>query len=107
LEIAMVVTPHLAGRVDLLAYDGSNLTLIARTSGLTNHRIGDPDIAGGIRICENTPQMILAKMPWRKSGDSRMAAVSLSNGSLEVSPFKEPFTPQNVAKAKTCTIHPE
>ena len=107
LEIAMVVTPHLAGRVDLLAFDGSSLTLIARTSGLTNHRIGDPDIAGGIRICQNTPQMILAQMPWRKSGDSRMVAVSLSNGSLEVSPFKEPFTPQNVAKAKNCTIHPE
>jgi hypothetical protein len=36
-----------------------------------------------------------------------MVAVSLSNGSLSVSPFKEPFTPQNVAKAKNCSIHPE
>jgi len=107
LEIAMVVTPHLAGRVDLLAFDGRSLSLIVRTSGLTNHRIGDPDIAGGIRICQNTPQMLLAKMPWRKSGDSKMVAVSLSSGSLEVSPFKEPFTPQNVAKAKNCTFHPD
>ena len=105
-EIAMVVTPHLAGKVEVLAFDGAHLTPVATATGLTNHRIGDKDIAGGIRTCKGNPQMILAQMPWRSSADAAMVAVSLVDGTLAIAPFKEPFTPQNIAKAKNCTIHP-
>ncbi|MBW4960418.1 VCBS repeat-containing protein [Sulfitobacter sp. CW3] len=106
LEIAMVVTPHLAGKLVILAFDGAKLSPVATTTNLTNHRIGDTDIAGGIRTCDNAPQMILAQMPWRSSGDTTMVAVSLVNGTLKVAPFKEPFTAQNIAQAKSCRIHP-
>ncbi|WP_295509321.1 FG-GAP repeat domain-containing protein [uncultured Sulfitobacter sp.] len=105
-EIAMVVTPHLAGKLVILTFDGAHLTPIATTNGLTNHRIGDTDIAGGIRNCQGTPQMILAEMPWRTGGDAKMVAVSLSKGALTRAPFKEPFTQQNIAQALTCAIDP-
>jgi hypothetical protein len=105
-EIAMVVTPHLAGRLVLLAYDGSSLTEIATTEGLTNHRIGDADIAGGIRVCDAAPEIILAQMPWSRSGSSAMVAVHYSAGKLEMAPFAAPFTPENVALALSCTIAP-
>ena len=105
-EIAMVVTPHLAGKLVVLAFDGANLTPVATTNGLTNHRIGDRDIAGGIRTCQGSPQMILAEMPWRAGGDAKMIAVGLSKGALTRAPFQEPFTPRNVAQALNCAINP-
>jgi len=106
LEIAMVVTPHLAGRLDLLRFDGTTLTRIATLSGLTNHRIGDPEIAGGIRTCGAHPEMILAQMPWRDSAATTMVAVSLTADQLNAKPFAEPFTPNNIARAMACGIHP-
>ena len=105
-EIGMVVTPHLAGNLVILTFDGAHLTPIATTNGLTNHRIGDTDIAGGIRNCQGSPQMILAEMPWRTGGDAIMVAVSLSKGALTRAPFKEPFTPRNITQAMTCAINP-
>lgn len=105
-EIAMVVTPHLAGKLVLLAYNGSSLSEIASTDGLTNHRIGDPDIAGGIRICDASVQIILAQMPWPRSGLTPMVAVTYSKGNFQVKPFAQPFTPQNIAKAIACEIAP-
>mgnify|MGYP003631495566 FL=1 len=107
LEIAMVVTPHLAGRVELLAYDGTNLKLIAATTGFTNHRIGDQLIAGGIRNCDAGPQIVLAQMPWRDIGDSPMVALELQGVMLVPMPFAVPFTDDNVAKAQACALSPE
>lgn len=106
-EIAMVVTPHLAGNLVLLAYDGSTLTQIARTKGLTNHRIGDPEIAGALRLCGAAPEIILAQMPWSRSGTTSMVAVHYSDGMLHVRSFKEPFTPENITKAQNCVIVPD
>ena len=105
-EIAMVVTPHLAGKLEILVFDGTHLTPIATTNGLTNHRIGDMDIAGGIRICQDAPQIILAQMPWRASVDTTMVAVRLIGETLQAASFKESFTSENVAKARNCEIHP-
>jgi hypothetical protein len=47
-------------------------------SGVTNHRIGERDIAGGIRDCGNGPEMITATADW-----SRIVAVRLVDGALE------------------------
>lgn len=107
LEVAMVVTPHLAGRVELLAYDGTELETIATTSGFTNHRIGDRLIAGGIRDCGNGPQILLAQMPWGDTGNSPMVALGLQDSMLVPVPFSVPFTDDNVAKAQACTLAPD
>lgn len=100
------MTPHLAGKLEVLAYDGRSLTVIATAKGLTNHRIGDTDIAGGIRNCSDAPQMILAQMPWRTTGTATMVAVNLTNGILETQTFSQPFTEENISKALACQIQP-
>ncbi|WP_278425942.1 MULTISPECIES: FG-GAP repeat domain-containing protein [Sulfitobacter] len=106
LEIAMVVTPHLSGSVQLLAYDNSRLTVIARAEGFTNHRIGDPEIAGGIRTCGPHPELILAQMPWQRSAPSQMVALQLDGKTLSPRSFDVPFTASNIAAAQACTLNP-
>ncbi len=39
-EIAIVVTPHIGGRLDLYRFNGANLTRIASARGFSNHFIG-------------------------------------------------------------------
>jgi hypothetical protein len=40
LEIAIVRTPHIDGRLELYSFDGRSLTLTARTAGFSTHRNG-------------------------------------------------------------------
>jgi hypothetical protein len=105
-EIAMVVTPHLAGDLVLLTFDGASLTPLAQTGGLTNHRIGDRTISGGIRSCQGLPEILLAEMPWHRDGRAIMVAVALKNGAFDVRPFDVPFTPDTVKKAQDCSLNP-
>lgn len=66
-EIAYVDRPHLAKTVMILRYDDRKLTRVAQRDGFTNHRIGDSEIAGGIRQCNSdTPEMIVADGGWRE-----------------------------------------
>ena len=50
-----------------------DFTEVATLGGVTNHRIGEVDIAGGIRECGNGPEMIVASANW-----ARLVAVQLS-----------------------------
>jgi hypothetical protein len=53
------------------------LEKIAQATGLTNHKIGERDIGGGMRICDDTVEVITANANW-----SRVIATRLENGSL-------------------------
>lgn len=106
LEIAIVVTPHLAGVVQLLAYRDEILAVIASLDGFTNHRIGDTDIVGGIRDCGAKPQMILAQVPWYHRAKSPMMALSLNDGTLVSHSFGVPFTARNIQAAHACIGDP-
>ncbi|MEL6464072.1 MAG: VCBS repeat-containing protein [Pseudomonadota bacterium] len=63
-EVAYIDRPHLAKTLRIWRYKNSRLTEVARLPGLTNHRIGEGDIAGGIRACNGGPEMILATANW-------------------------------------------
>ena len=63
-EIAYIDRPHLAKTLRLWSYEDRRLTQVGSRAGLTNHRIGEPDIAGGIRECGAGPEMILATANW-------------------------------------------
>lgn len=63
-EIAFVDRPHLAKTLRIYEYSGGDLQLEASFSGVTNHRIGEEDIAGGIRTCADAPEMIVADAGW-------------------------------------------
>ncbi|WP_299149122.1 VCBS repeat-containing protein [uncultured Tateyamaria sp.] len=63
-EIAYIDRPHLAKTLRIWRYENGNLTQVADLAGFTNHRIGEADIAGGIRTCNGSPEMILATANW-------------------------------------------
>ncbi|MGI9394379.1 MAG: FG-GAP repeat domain-containing protein [Boseongicola sp.] len=64
-EIAYVDRPHLAKTLRVWRWKESGLTEVAAAVGVTNHRIGERDIAGGIRDCGDGPEMIVADAEWQ------------------------------------------
>ena len=77
-EIAYIDRPHLVKALRVFRYNDGALTEIASLDGLTNHRIGERDIGGGIRTCNGMPEMIVASHDWR-----RVMAVTLQSGVLD------------------------
>ncbi|MEM6422419.1 MAG: VCBS repeat-containing protein [Pseudomonadota bacterium] len=75
MEVAYVDRPHLAKTLRIWRVDGAEVMEIASLPGVTNHRIGEVDIAGGIRDCGAGPEMILADAAW-----ARLLAVRLADG---------------------------
>jgi FG-GAP-like repeat len=66
IEIAYVDRPHLAKTLRIWRFENRQLTEIAQITGLTNHRIGDDFISGGIKQCGAVPEMVLASSDWRR-----------------------------------------
>ncbi|WP_299962818.1 VCBS repeat-containing protein [uncultured Roseobacter sp.] len=63
-ELAYIDRPHLARTLRLWRYRAGALMLVADLPGFTNHRIGERDIAGGVRVCKGVPEMIVARADW-------------------------------------------
>lgn len=64
-EIAYVDRPHLVKTLRIWRYAAGALTEVATFPGVTNHRIGETDIAGGLRDCAGGPEMIVADSGWQ------------------------------------------
>jgi hypothetical protein len=82
IEIAYVDRPHLAKTLMIWRYVASEsgaglLEQVAQTDGLTNHRIGERDIGGGMRVCDDVVEVITASADW-----TRVIATRLENGAL-------------------------
>ena len=96
-ELAYVDRPHLAKTLRIWRYADGRLTQVAELKGLTNHRIGEDFISGGIRICSSTPEMITADADWRN-----VIATRFTGGKLQ-SMVIGPFTgPADLQAALTC-----
>ena len=65
-EIALVDRPHLVRTLRVYRFAPGTLEAAASLGGVTNHRIGERDIAGGIRDCGRGPEMIVADAGWRE-----------------------------------------
>lgn len=63
-ELVFVDRPHLARTLRIYEFREGDLQLEASFQGVTNHRIGERDIAGGIRTCAGTPEVIVADADW-------------------------------------------
>lgn len=63
-EVAFVDRPHLAKTLRIFEYSDAGLTLEAEIPDLTNHRIGEDFITGGLRDCGQGPQMVTANGDW-------------------------------------------
>lgn len=77
IEIAYIDRPHLAKTLRVWRFENGTLAHVADLDGLTNHRIGESDIGGGIRDCGDGPEMITANADW-----TRVMATTLVAGQL-------------------------
>ncbi|EDM71789.1 Integrins alpha chain [Roseobacter sp. AzwK-3b] len=66
IDIAYVETPHLGKTLRVWSWAPGGLTEIARLSGVTNHRIGDEVIWGGLRDCGQGPEIVVADAGFRR-----------------------------------------
>jgi hypothetical protein len=97
IEIAYVDRPHLLRLLRIWRFEDGRLTEIAQGEGLTNHRIGDDFISGGLRDCGDGPEMLLTGPDWRA-----VIAVRLEDGRVVRGALDLPATPRGFAAARTC-----
>ncbi len=81
-EIAYVDRPHLAKALRIWRYENGALHHVTDQPGLTNHRIGDEGIAGGLRTCDGTPEILTANADW-----SQIIATRLTGGRTQTRPL--------------------
>lgn len=97
-EIAYIDRPHLAKILRIWRFADGRLTEVVAVPGFTNHRIGERDIAGGIRDCGNGREMIVADAEWRQ-----VVAVRF-DGSLEARPLGPQSGRGSFAAAMACGV---
>ncbi len=97
IEIAYVDRPHLAKTLRVVSVDGDKLVQETAAAGVTNHRIGERDIAGGIRDCGSGPEMIVANANW-----SALLSVTLQDGTLSGQQIGEDTSRTAFAAAMAC-----
>ncbi|WP_417524518.1 VCBS repeat-containing protein [Marinovum sp.] len=100
MEIAYVDRPHLAKVLRVWRFtEDETLTEVASLQGVTNHRIGERDIAGGLRDCGQGPEIILADATWRQ-----VVSVRLSGQTLTATPLGPHQDRTSFTRALAC--HP-
>lgn len=76
-EIAYVDRPHLAKTLRVWRFRDRELREVAALAGVTNHRIGEDFITGGLRDCGSGPELVLVDAAWRD-----VVTVALTAGAL-------------------------
>jgi hypothetical protein len=97
MEIAFVDRPHLARTLRVFRYRDGTLEEVAAVARVTNHRIGEIDIAGGIRTCAGGLEMIVASDDW-----ARLLAVTLRGSTLETRDIGAHRGRKSFARAMAC-----
>lgn len=82
IEIAYVDRPHLAKTLRVWRYTPDGFFEVATLPGVTNHRIGEEFITGGVRKCGQGPEMVLADARWL-----HIVSVRFDDGDLSASPI--------------------
>lgn len=98
-DIAFVDRPHLAKTLRIWRFENNTLTEIANLRGYTNHRIGEHDIAGGIRLCNDTPEMIVATADW-----SQLVAIRFEDQAFNVTTLGPDTSRPAFKRAMKCQL---
>lgn len=98
IDVAFVDRPHLAKTLTIYSFRNGSLELVAKKPGLTNHRIGEPFISGGLRDCGAGVEMITANSNW-----SQVMASTLSDGEITSRPIGAFSGPDSFAAALNCS----
>lgn len=99
IEFIFVDRPHLVKRIVMLRRRGDKLVPFGSFNGVTNHRIGETDIAGGIRDCGNGPEMVVATADW-----SKVVAVSFDGNQFGMSFLADHRGRETFEAAMACRI---
>jgi len=97
MDVAYVDRPHLTKTLRVWTYRKGSLTEIANQTGLSNHRIGDNYIMGGVRNCGGPPQMITSDATW-----TRIMSTQFENGHLVTRDIGPAKNRRSYTKALTC-----
>jgi hypothetical protein len=97
IDIAYIDRPHLAKTLRVWTYKNGKLVETANIAGLSNHRIGDDFISGGVRSCNGTPEMITADARWK-----RIIATRFENGKLTKTDIGSFKGKRSFKRALTC-----
>ncbi len=100
-EVAYIDRPHLAKTLRVWRFVDGDLHPVTDLPGLTNHRIGEADIGGGIRDCGQGPEMITANADWR-----RVMATTLNDGELSTRDIGAHVNRGSFAAALACETLP-
>ncbi len=80
-EIAYIDRPHLTRTLLVWRLEGGAMVEVAAAAGLTNHRIGDAFIQGGIADCGDGPVIVTANADW-----TQVMETTLRSGRLTAKP---------------------
>lgn len=97
IEVAYIDRPHLAKTLRVWRFRDGKLSHAGAAGGLTNHRIGETDIAGGLRTCAGRPEMIVATGDW-----SRVVAVRFDGTDFAATDIGPHEDRQSFARALAC-----
>ena len=98
LDIAEVVTPHLAGILKIWTLrDGALVEIAEPRAGFSNHKIGQAFITSTVRTCGGVTELVLPDLRWRE-----FVAVRLVAGQLVSTPTNEEAAPGGMGAAASC-----
>lgn len=95
-DVAYVETPHLGKVLRFWTMRRGKLVEISAASGLTNHRIGEEMIFGGVRDCAGANEVVTANGDW-----SRVFATRMVDGGLAFTDLGR-YSAQAMADVLTC-----
>ncbi len=96
-EIAYIETPHRDRVLKIVRLDDDRLVAVAQLSGLTNHRIGDAFIQGGIADCGDGQVIKTADAGWANVMVTRL------DGRLLTTTAEAPYSgPHSLSDAVAC-----
>ncbi|MGB3409029.1 MAG: VCBS repeat-containing protein, partial [Jannaschia sp.] len=98
-EIAYIDRPHLTKTLRLWRYADGKLGEIGSLAGVTNHKIGETFISGGIRRCDGLPEIILASADW-----TRLLAVRFDGTRFETADLG-PWSGAAAERALVCSVN--
>lgn len=96
-ELAYIDRPHLAKILRVWRYNHDELEPVADLRGLTNHRIGQDFISGGIRDCGAGPEIVTANADW-----TNVIVTSLLSGHLVSREIGAFLGPESLSSALEC-----
>ena len=97
IEIAYIDRPHLAKSLRIWRYADGDFREIAFLDGLTNHKIGQDFIQGGLRDCGDGPRLITANANW-----TQIMATQLTTTTITTTPIAAFQGPPSLTAALQC-----